>query len=276
MKKILFTGEILVVVAMLLGCTIQKDIDQSLLKENLVFEKISYIEIEIDTYKQVITSKDNLDLLISLINDIQILDNELEKVKNIEEYNIIRIKIYDESRNIIESLGIGKEALYYNNNWYPVDIYTYYKANSFYENSGCQIIEDDNLLAAKQERSTRKEKKTDDALQGVWLSENGSKIKFDKDCLYQGTQYEYLFKYNIEKIYNYNIDISIYGIKGIFIEGRELSSLSIKMDETKSYMVVEKTMTGGIIYHDNYVHVDKEGFALGSFDSYFFYLNGLY
>lgn len=274
MKKILIMGEIMLILVLLLGCSVEKDMGNSLLKEKLVAEQISHIEIEVDIYNQATSDKDGLDSIISIINDIEILDSNLEKEKSLEEHDIARIKIYDKSKDIVESISIGKEGLYYNNIWYPVDMEIYDKIMDYYNNSGYKIKEDKNLLDIKERRLNRKEKPITQGLKGTWLDETGGKIKFDENYLYQGSKYEYIFKYNVDKVDNNSLDISVYGLKGIFIEGKELFTSDIKMDKTKTSMVMKKTMADGSIYYEKFVYVGGDNMILGAFDEYFFYQYG--
>ena len=274
MKRILIIGEIILTFILLLGCSVQKDIDNSFLKESLVVDEISYIEIEIDIYKQVITDTEGLDSLVSIINDIEILANSSERKKDIKEHDMARIKIYNKSKDIIESLSIGKEILYYNNKWYLVNIQIYNKIIDFYNNSDYKIVKDDNLLDIKQKRLNREEKIVSEGLRGTWIGETATKIKFDKNYLYQGSQYKYIFEYSIDKINDSNLDVSVYGMEGVFIKEKELFISNIKMDETKTCMVIKKTMSGGTSFHENFIYVDGDDISLGAFDEYFFYQHG--
>jgi len=271
MKKILFIGELLIILAMLLGCSNKEDVDTSLIKNKLIIDRIFHIEIQMDIFKKIITNDKELNLLISYIEGIQILDSSLENIKSIEEDDIFRLNIYNKTGNIIESMSIAEEITYLNNKWYPTGIQTYDKIRTFYKNSDHEEQENEILLEINQRRISRRDKLIIKALQGIWLSENDSTIKFDKNNFKQGNQYEYVFRYDIDKIYDNNLDISIYGIKGLFVKGEKLSNYYIKMDPTKTHMIMKTIMAGGMTYYDRLVYVDQDNLRLGTFDSYFFY-----
>ncbi|MDY0237094.1 MAG: hypothetical protein RBR71_13795 [Gudongella sp.] len=276
MKRILAVGGMILVLILLLGCSVQEDNDYGLIKEGLDYTQISGIEIGTDVYKKNVTNRNDIEIIASLINDIQIYNNSFEDPKNIEEYDIICFKVYNSEGNINTSLSISKDIAFYENKWVSIDKESYDRVIYFYENADYEELRDPLLLEAKQKRIDRKEKPISEALKGTWISETGSLIKFDENYLYQGSQYEYLFDYNIKKTDDKAMEVSIYGTKGIFVKGRELSILDIKMDETKTCMVMKKTMTGGSTCNDKFIYVDGDNITLGSFDEYFFYKYGGY
>ena len=271
MKKRLLVAGLALTLILLLGCSIQEDIDNVLFKENLVTKNISFIEIKKDIYRQVITSKDDLDTLTSLTNEIHIKDSNLEANLDLKEHHMIQVKIYDKSRDVIRVFSIGKGILYYNRDWHTIDRKFYDKIETIYNNPSSQIVEDDILLDIKRRKSDRKQNKISEALKGTWVSETGFEIKFDGNYFYQDVQNIYTFQYNIKRINSDSINVSVYGVEGIFTKGKELSTLDIKMDETKTCMVMKKTMAGGRIYNNKFVYIDEDNTQLGSFDEYFFY-----
>lgn len=189
MKKVLFIGEFIIILAILVGCSYKEDVDNSLINNKLVIEQISHIEIEIDINKRIITNQDELRSLISFIEGIQILERSLENVKSLEEDKLVRLKIYNKTGNIIESMSIAEEMTYYNNKWYPTGIKTYDKIRTFYSNADSIELENEILLKIRQRRLSRKELPISEALQGIWSSENDSTIKFDKNNFKQGNQF---------------------------------------------------------------------------------------
>lgn len=275
MKKIFVVGEMLIVLILLLGCSVQTDTDYRLINGELEDAQISGLEIEIDVYKKNVTKQDDLEIIISLINDIQITNDNFENLDNIKDNDIIRLKAYDKEGNSIVSISISKDIAFYENKWESIDKETYARVISFYKKSDYEELKDPILLEAKQRRIDRKEKTASEALKGTWANESESLIKFDESYLYQGSQYEYIFDYKIKKTDD-NLDISIYGERGIFAKERELSIIDIKMDETKTCMVMQKIMTGGSTYNDKFIYIDGDDTALGSFDEYFFYKYGGY
>ena len=271
MKKILLIGEIILTIILLLGCSVQQNTDSTLINGELGEALTSKIEIEIDVYKKIITKQDDIELIANFIYNIEISNNEFDDIHNMEKYNIIRLKIYNNEGNITKSISISKYIAFYNNKWKSIDIKVYDKMLSLYKNINYEELKDSLLLDTKQKKLNRKEITTSEALQGLWLSENGTEMLFDKNYLYQGGQYEYKFKYDIDKTYDNNLNISIYGTKGNFVKGKKLSKIDIKMDETKTCMVIKKTMAGGNIYNERFIYVDANNIKLGTFDSYFFY-----
>lgn len=276
MKKTLVVGELILVLILLLGCSGQIEDDYRLINGELEYAQISGFEIGIDVYKKNVTNQDDLEIILSLINDIQIPNDSFEEPENIEDYDIIRLKASDKEGNSITSISISKDTAFYKDKWEAIDKETYDRVISFYENADYEELKDPLLLESKQRRIDRKEKSIGEAFKGTWIDEAGSLIKFDENYLYQGSQYEYIFDYKIDKIDDNMLDISIYGVEGIFVKERELSNINIKMDETKTCMVMEKTMAGGATYIDKFVYVDGDDITLGSFDEYFFYEYGGY
>ncbi|MDY0236551.1 MAG: hypothetical protein RBR71_11000 [Gudongella sp.] len=271
MKKIFFIGEMVLMLILLLGCSVQDDDNYRLINEDLVDAPISQIEIETGVYKKIITNQDDLAFISNFLNDIQISDNNLKSIEEIKENNIIRFRIYNSEDNLITSISISKDIAFYENKWHSIDTQTYDRVISFYENSNYEELRDSLLLNTKQRSLNRKEKTMSEALMGTWLSEDDTELKFDKDYLYQGGQYEHKFNYNIDKSSDNDLEITVYGIKGVFIKGSELSKLELKMDETKTCMIMKKTMAGGMTYHSKLIYVDEDSIRLGAFDTYFFY-----
>lgn len=264
-KKLLIVLAIAWIMA-LSGCSKEEDIDYTLIKDNININQISLVEIEKDIYIKNTTDIKEIDELISFIGSIEYLKGDFENISDSED--IIRIKLYDQKDALSKSLSISEEAAYYNKKWYPIDKQIYVRILSIYNSLKAEEIEDENLMDTKQRQSVRNSKSVLEALQGTWLGEDKSTLKFDSIYLTQGDKFE--FNYTIEDINDNYIDIRAYGNKGILTKGEELFSLNIIMDYENTRMLVKKTMFGGLIYYERYIYVDNGGTKVGTFDSHFF------
>lgn len=274
MKRIFLIIYFLIIYTFLSGCSSIID-DNNLINNKLLTDQISHIEIKVDDHKKVVTDLDEINLIISFIENIQSLNDSMEDIQCAGEDNIARIAIYDKADSVAESISIFEEAVYYNKKWHSSDKQTYGKVKTLYKEIESEELVDEIQLNIKQRRSSRKEKPLAEALNGIWVNENESRIKFVNNHLKQGQQYKYVFKYVVDKAYDDALEVSIYGINGFFIEGKKLSNNYIIMNSTKTQMVMKTQMVGDITYYDKYIYIDEDGLRLGSFDSFFFFENAI-
>lgn len=271
MRKRFFIIIVVIWILILSGCSKEEEVDYTLIKDNITASQISRVEIEKDVFVRDIVDTRDIDDLISLITSIKYLKGNIESISDSE--GIIRIKLYNQKDTLTKSLSILEEASYYNKKWYPTDKDIYDRIDYLYNNIEAQDIEDKNLIDINQRRRIRKSKSILEALQGTWISEDDSLLRFEDSYLKQGKDSDFIFKYIIEDTGDDYIDIRAYGSQDILLEGKELFRLNIMLDDENAHMLVRKTMTGGITYYDKYIFIEDDGLRLGEFDSPFFFNN---
>lgn len=270
MKRILFVFIIIITSFLFAACADEEVDSNALIQNQISTESISHIDIEKGTHIKNISHEHNINLLFNYINNIQILDNSSVDNINLDEYEPMRLKIYHSDNSLIETISISRGVVYYNGYWYSTDTRVYDEIAEFYEATDYEEVENQLIVEIEERVSNRFELPLDESLRGTWLSIDGLKIVFG-DKLIQGEQTKYSFDYEINSMDDSNLNITVYGQEGFFLGGRELSTIEITMDSTKSLMRMKRTMTSGRIYQDKLIYVDEEGIALGFFDSYFFF-----
>lgn len=270
MKIKLFVLILIIAPLLLIACTDEEEDHNALIKKQIPIEEVSHIDIEIDTHKKSISHDQNINLLFNYINNIQVLDNDAIDNTNLDAYERIRLKLYDNIGNGIETISIGRGVVFYNGTWYTTNPRVYDEIAQFYESLDYEVVENERLVEINHRISNRIELPLDEGLKGTWLSIEGSNVTFDNKLI-QGDQTKYRFDYKINSINESNLNITVYGEEGFFLGGKELSTMEITMDSTKSLMKMKRIMTGGKTYYDKLIYVDEDGLPLGFFDSYFFY-----
>jgi hypothetical protein len=108
----------------------------------------------------------------------------------------------------------------------------------------------------------------EDALQGMWIEENGTIVRFTDEHFMQGEELEHIFRFEmIEKTEN-ELQMSLFGVEGFMIRDRNLFELNVVMDETRTQMIMRKDI-GGSEYVYYMVYLDAEGIELSPFDTLF-------
>jgi hypothetical protein len=144
----------------------------------------------------------------------------------------------------------------------------YSKMIKLYEESNIIETEVDDLVDINLIKKGRQQKTLTDALKGTWVDQNNSIIKFDSEFLYQGENNEHKFEYVVNKESSKTATLVFYGTEGFLIEDKELFEYEIVLDNTNSYIKLNKSI-GGQVYQYKLIYIDN-GLILGSLDSHFF------
>lgn len=209
--------------------------------------------------------------MASELQEIELANNPVKSPENIDDKDIFRINMIKKEENSRESITIIDGFAFYEGEWQPIKESSYNNISTLYYCFDSLEKEDELLRNVKIDRLARKELSLTKALEGRWLSEKGLEIKFIDNKLYQGNDFEYSFKYDIDESLEDSLKISIYAMGGIFTNGKNLANMDISFDETKSHIKIKKKMAGGMIYYDKLIHVDEKDNKLGNFDSLFFF-----
>lgn len=268
MKKTLLILIILFTSLLLTSCTEEEVDNNHLIKDPITTWEISQIDIEVGDFKKSFIDDNNIRLVADYLNRIQILD-EAQPINQDEDS--IRIKIYDSNRDIMEGITIGRGLVNYNKTWYPIDPNIYDDITEFYQALDSEAVENQLVIDIKGRQANRAELPLEESIKGSWVSIDGSIIKFEGDILTQGDQTKNNFGYSIDSINNNQMEITVFGLEGIFLGARDLSTLEIMLDPTNSLMKMRRTMIGGRVSDDKLIYVDNDGLELGFFDSYFFF-----
>lgn len=269
MKKRLLLFIIIIITFLFLACSQEEEIKNNNLIQNPISAlEISQMDIEIASHKKSFIDDANINLLLDYIRGIEKIDGDVMDID--DQVEPIRIKAYD-SQGLIEEITIGKGLAYYNESWYFIESKIYDEIAEFYQALDFEEGENQLVLDINNRLMDRMELALEESLQGDWLSKDGSVLKFKNNKLIQGDQTEYSFIYEIKSMSQNNISITIYGEEGFFLGGRELSTMEISLDPTRSLMKMTRTMISGISHDDELIYLDKDGQKLGFFDSYFFF-----
>lgn len=269
MKKRLLLFIIIIITFLFLACSQEEEIKNNNLIQNPISAlEISQMDIEIASHKKSFIDDANINLLLDYIRGIEKIDGDVMDID--DQVEPIRIKAYD-SQGLIEEITIGKGLAYYNESWYFIESKIYDEIAEFYQALDFEEVENQLVLDINNRLMDRMELALEESLQGDWLSKDGSVLKFKNNKLIQGDQTEYSFIYEIKSMSQNNISITIYGEEGFFLGGRELSTMEISLDPTRSLMKMTRTMISGISHDDELIYLDKDGQKLGFFDSYFFF-----
>lgn len=270
MRKTLFILTIIIMPLLLLACREDHVDNNNLIQNPISIQDVSQIDIELINHKKSFIDDNNIKLVVDYLKNIQILDERVAGI-NVNEDEPIRIKIYDRNKGIMEAITIGRGMVNYNKSWHPIDPKIYDEVAEFYGTLDFEAVENQLIIDIKEGVANRIELPLEESLQGTWLSIDGSSIMFQDDILTQGDQTKYSFDYEINRVDDNELNITVYGEDGLFLGGRELSTIEITLDSTKSLMKMKRIMVGGRTYEDKLIYVDEDGLELGFFDSYFFY-----
>lgn len=127
-------------------------------------------------------------------------------------------------------------------------------------------IDENELRERIEERRTLS---VEDALQGMWIEEDGTIVRFTDEYFMQGEELEHVFSYKITEETENELHMTLYGVEGFMVKGRNLFNINVVMDETRTQMIVRKYI-GGMSYVYHMVSLDADGVKLSDFDTSFF------
>ena len=251
------------------GCSKTEEKNNNLIVSSISAEDIAEIVVEYGDYYQILTDMENTQAIIHLIQDIKVEDYEIVQKGSIGYDDIIRVRIIDNNGVVSLSLSMTKKAAFYNGEWHTIDEASYERILTYINKNKSEEVLNDDKLRIQIIQENRSNMGIIDALVGVWMRRDGSKLKFTENILYQGNNFEYEFEYRISDISEDTIQLSVYGMEGILLKDKKLSNMTLRFDPTKSHMITNKNMVGGMTYKDKLILVDEE-FQIGNFDDLFF------
>ena len=263
MKKT-FILLIVMTIILLPGCSDNQSKNNNLVDGSME-ESIISIEIINNVSKKTFTSDDDLSEIFEIINNINIIEQDLV---SFEDEDILKVNFYNKNNEKIKSISLVYNMVFIDDVWSYDSYNAYSKMIKFYEDSNSIETEVDDLVITNLIKKQRQEKTLNDTLKGNWIDQNNSIIKFDGEFLYQGENNEHKFKYLINKESSKTATLVFYGTKGFLIDDKELFEYEIVLDNTNSYIKLNKSI-GGQVYQYKLIYVDN-GLILGSLDSHFF------
>ena len=131
-----------------------------------------------------------------------------------------------------------------------------------------QESEDIDKLDIGKRIEERSQLSIEDALQGMWIEENGTIVRFTDEYFMQGEKLEHAFRFEMKEKTENELQMSLFGVEGFMIRDRNLFELNVVMDETRTQMIMRKDI-GGSEYVYYMVYLDAEGIELSPFDTLF-------
>ncbi len=264
MNKNFFILVIIMAIILLPGCSNNQSENNNLV-DNSMEESIISIEITNNVSKKSFTSKDDLSEIFEIINNINIIEQDLV---SFEDEDILKVNFYNKNNEKIKSISLVYNMVFIDNIWSYDSYDAYSKMIKLYVESNSIETEVDDLVNINLIKERRQEKTLTDALKGTWVDQSNSIIKFDDEYLYQGENNEHKFKYVINKDSSKTATLVFYGTEGFLIDDKELFEYEIVLDNTNSYIKLNKSI-GGQVYQYKLIYIDN-GLILGSLDSHFF------
>jgi len=264
MNKNFFILVIIMAIILLPGCSNNQSENNNLV-DNSMEESIISIEITNNVSKKSFTSKDDLSEIFEIINNINIIEQDLV---SFEDKDILKVNFYNENNEKIKSISLVYSMVFINDMWRYDSYDAYSKMIKLYVESNSIETEVDDLVNINLIKERRQEKTLTDALKGTWVDQSNSIIKFDDEYLYQGENNEHKFEYVVNKESSKTATLVFYGTEGFLIDDKELFEYEIVLDNTNSYIKLNKSI-GGQVYQYKLIYIDN-GLILGSLDSHFF------
>ena len=166
------------------------------------------------------------------------------------------------------------EKVFFEKEWYAVDLEFTMKLQNFYEELKLLEVEDELMLEIKEKRAERANLDWKEALKGTWVVDDTTALTFDEEFLYQG---DYKFKYVVHEAEGNQLLISVYGIQGLLTKSQRLFDMEIIFSEdlcnVQTQKVVPQFGTSNLVFQNNMIYVDSDGNILGDLSSAFFFEN---
>ena len=115
----------------------------------------------------------------------------------------------------------------------------------------------------------RSQLSVEEALNGLWIEENETVIRFNEPYFMQGEDLKHVFRYEIKETEENELYLTLYGVEGFMVKDRNLFNLHVIIDKSRTQMIMQKTIGGSLfVYH--MVYLDTDGVKLSYFDTPFF------
>jgi|LGOV01.1.fsa_nt_gb hypothetical protein len=109
----------------------------------------------------------------------------------------------------------------------------------------------------------------EEVLNGLWIDENETVIKFEDTYFIQGKNLEHIFRYEIKETEENELYLTLYGVEGFMVKDRNLFNLHVILDKTRTQMIMKKDIGGSLfVYH--MVYLGTDGVKSSYFDTPFF------
>ncbi len=260
MKKLIIL--VLAITMVLVGCSSHKDASQRFKKDNF-----KSVVIGNGKMLKLVMDDEDTKALVDLFNTMVLKEMD----KNLKEEPFIKVHFFGNDAEDTISIVFSGEKVFFQKEWYAVDLEFTKKLYNFYEGRALLEVEDDTLLEIQEKRADRANLDWKEALEGTWIVDDTTALTFDEEFLYQG---DYKLKYVIHEAEGNRLLISAYGIHGLFTKNQKLFDMDIIFSEdlcnVQTQKIVPQFGTRDLVFQNNMIYQDEEGNILGDLSSVFF------
>lgn len=246
----------------LAGCSSHNDDSQRFRKDNFKSAAIGNGEM-----LKLVTDEKDVEAMVDLLNAMELKDMD----KNLKNEPLIKVHFVGNDSENSTSITFAGQKLFFEKEWYAVDLEFTMKLQNFYEELGLLEVEDEAQVEIKEKRTNRANLDWREALKGTWIVDDKTTLTFDEEFLYQG---DYKFKYVAHAAQDNQLLISAYGIHGLFTKNQKLFDMDIIFSEDLCNVQTQKLVpqfgTSDLVFQNNMVYRDTDGNILGDLSSVFF------
>jgi hypothetical protein len=127
----------------------------------------------------------------------------------------------------------------------------------------------ENEFEIENQTVDRSQLSVEEALNGFWIEENETVIRFKDAYFIQGEALEHVFRYEVKETGKNELNLNLFGVEGFMVKDHNLFNLYLVLDETRTQMIMQKDIGGrSFVYH--MVYLDADGVESSYFDTPFF------